>query len=233
MDNSPLGKLSAELRNEVYRLVVSAEKPLVVCKNHSAPELSAVQPALTRTCRQIREESLGMFYHANTFVMELITTMFWGDYVESDSIHQRTKEVSAWLQCTSQKHHDTIRHSKLVICKPEIEDAEYTDWRPLAQALKQCGYAREGQNQKLDAVVHNISEATDYADYEYLWRMCYTGPQIPAFIQGEKEYTRRFFSDLGLNVEADLQFLPSLHFERCGNCQGMLDLLSARVHEEQ
>ncbi|PPJ51504.1 hypothetical protein CBER1_07968 [Cercospora berteroae] len=192
-----------------------------------------MQPPLTRVCRQIREETLKMFYHGNTFVMEFIATTFRGHDPMSDNTHQRTKEVSAWLQCTSQEHHDTIKHAKLVICKPELENVHFTNWQSLINILKQCGYACEGGKQKLDAVMHSITDAADYAGYVRLWIPNHPASQVLFFVQATNQDARRFFKDLGLDVEVNLTFMPSLHFEGCGNCEGMPDLSGVRDFETQ
>ena len=57
MDDSPLNTLPAELRNEVYDLALSDETtdgfPIQITKPESA---------LTRACRQIRQETLAIYY---------------------------------------------------------------------------------------------------------------------------------------------------------------------------
>ncbi|KAK3063925.1 hypothetical protein LTS18_011639 [Coniosporium uncinatum] len=54
--------LPAELRNHIYRYALTESHELVI--SDSAPPQ---QPALTRTCRQIRTEALGIFYLNNGF----------------------------------------------------------------------------------------------------------------------------------------------------------------------
>ncbi|KAK3719148.1 hypothetical protein LTR37_004712 [Vermiconidia calcicola] len=75
MDNSPLAKLPAELRNRIYLLALRNEQPIiVVVRSGGRPqeayrrlyELRTPQ-ALTLTCKQIRNESINMFYSANAF----------------------------------------------------------------------------------------------------------------------------------------------------------------------
>jgi hypothetical protein len=53
--------LPAELRNQIWQLVVVSDVPLAIVG--SSPE----QPGLTRACRQTRNEALGFFYRKNTF----------------------------------------------------------------------------------------------------------------------------------------------------------------------
>ncbi|CAK1366565.1 unnamed protein product [Cercospora beticola] len=226
MDKSPLGRLSAELRNEIYQLLVLADKPLAVCKNHSTPESSATQPPITRVCRQIREESLGMFYHGNIFIMELISTTFWGHHPDWDDIHERTKEVTAWLQCTNQKNHDSTKHPVLMICVHVCERLKYVDWEPLMKALKACGYGRNSEEeQKLKVTVHIISDEANYENFAYSYDRVTYG-RVREFIQEMKDEASELFDASGLNVKVNLTWLHTLRFGHCLSCQGMVEELS-------
>ncbi|KAI7544330.1 F-actin capping protein, partial [Hortaea werneckii] len=80
MDNSPFTKLSAELRNEIYHLVLYSpegfnivyignilfEDKVLRNENHQ------IQPlARTATCKAMRTETLQLFYAINTFTFKL------------------------------------------------------------------------------------------------------------------------------------------------------------------
>ncbi|KAI7388471.1 hypothetical protein KC328_g8920 [Hortaea werneckii] len=80
MENSPFTKLSAELRNEIYHLVLYSpegfsivyignilfEDKVLRNENHQ------IQPlALTATCKALRTETLQLFYAINTFTFKL------------------------------------------------------------------------------------------------------------------------------------------------------------------
>ncbi|GAB1733470.1 hypothetical protein NU195Hw_g9374t1 [Hortaea werneckii] len=73
MENSPIATLSAELRNQIYHLVLTHPEPIVITSSMSGGKAwSRVARrrkllALTRTCRTIREESIKIFYAVNTF----------------------------------------------------------------------------------------------------------------------------------------------------------------------
>ncbi|KAI7240917.1 hypothetical protein KC343_g4442 [Hortaea werneckii] len=73
MENSPIATLSAELRNQIYHLVLTHPEPIVITSSMSGGKVwSRVARrrkllALTRTCRTIREESIKIFYAINTF----------------------------------------------------------------------------------------------------------------------------------------------------------------------
>ncbi|KAI7229122.1 F-actin capping protein [Hortaea werneckii] len=79
MDNSPFTKLSAELRNDIYHLVLYSPEGFnityignilfedKVLRN----ENNQVQPlALTATCKALRTETLQLFYAINTFTFK-------------------------------------------------------------------------------------------------------------------------------------------------------------------
>lgn len=57
--------LPAELRNEIWKLTLIEDCPIEIMTRKQTS--AGAQPPLTRTCRQIRSESLSMFYELNTF----------------------------------------------------------------------------------------------------------------------------------------------------------------------
>ena len=73
-------ELPAELRNRIYELVLVKEKPKLQC--FLPPTIVSIetmektqfiqQPALTRTCSQIRQESLPVFYGGNIFFISCL-----------------------------------------------------------------------------------------------------------------------------------------------------------------
>ncbi|KAK5132401.1 hypothetical protein LTR08_009084 [Meristemomyces frigidus] len=89
MDNSPLARLPAELRNDIYTLALTQPGRIhfpddlpTTCRCLTTPyiatdegwEIAPLSPnatALARTCRQIREESTELFYAENVFEFEL------------------------------------------------------------------------------------------------------------------------------------------------------------------
>ena len=61
--------LPPELRNRIYEIVVKIDvSPINICL-WNAVKIDK-QPAITRTCRQIRNESLPMYYQLNTFCFD-------------------------------------------------------------------------------------------------------------------------------------------------------------------
>ncbi|KAI7188729.1 hypothetical protein KC363_g5263 [Hortaea werneckii] len=73
MENSPFAKLSAELRNQIYHLVLAHSKPIGISSSRNGDKIwSQIARrrkllALTRACKAIREESIKIFYAINTF----------------------------------------------------------------------------------------------------------------------------------------------------------------------
>lgn len=73
----PLFRLPAELRNRIYELVLMFRHPLGAHRDlmgdweAEMTPCNVAQPALARTCRAIRSESLPIFYAQNTFVVTL------------------------------------------------------------------------------------------------------------------------------------------------------------------
>ncbi|KAK5127428.1 hypothetical protein LTR85_006767 [Meristemomyces frigidus] len=63
-------QLPAELRNRIYEAVLIQTDPIQVASVLTA----CTQPAFTRTCTQIREETLSMFYAYNTFIVDTVET---------------------------------------------------------------------------------------------------------------------------------------------------------------
>lgn len=61
IQQSRLLRLPAELRNMIWKFAITADRPLCIIG------ASPTQPALTRTCRQIRNESIRFFYRENSF----------------------------------------------------------------------------------------------------------------------------------------------------------------------
>jgi len=61
---SPLMKLPAELREHIYRYTIVSDSPIVTDPHDTA---TIKQPNLLLTCRQIRSETLPIYYRENTF----------------------------------------------------------------------------------------------------------------------------------------------------------------------
>lgn len=64
MDDSPLARLPQELRNYVYELAVTSDKPIRV-STEILPRWQA--PGLLQCCHQSRNEASGIYFGGNTF----------------------------------------------------------------------------------------------------------------------------------------------------------------------
>ncbi|KAK4554393.1 hypothetical protein LTR86_008601 [Recurvomyces mirabilis] len=71
MENSPLSRLPAELRSQIYELALTVAQPIEIKLQHDTKTVKAagVPLALTSTCRSIRKETLKLFYSINKFVL--------------------------------------------------------------------------------------------------------------------------------------------------------------------
>ena len=67
MDDSPLRRLPPELRNQIYTLAMALPKH--PCTNGGEHR----DPPLTQVCKEIRQDTLLMFYAVNT----IFTLVFW------------------------------------------------------------------------------------------------------------------------------------------------------------
>lgn len=68
MDASPLASLPAELRNEIYELVLLEQSEVIItADNNKQRSPDSVHPALTKVCKQIRTECHGTYFAVNDF----------------------------------------------------------------------------------------------------------------------------------------------------------------------
>jgi hypothetical protein len=93
---SPFLNLEAEFRNEIYRLAMVSEEPIVVEIADTPP----MDHPLLRTCRQIRIEAGGIYYQENKVIFA----------VRNLDI----RNVVGWLDRSS-AHHDLFANSQLAL----------------------------------------------------------------------------------------------------------------------
>lgn len=139
MDQSPFNKLSAELRNCIYDEVLASEKRSVVDINTK----QAAQPAITRVCRQMRDETLLLFYSSGTFYAHLIL-----DWKRSYSKY--AVALNEWLLDTSAACHQSVPCLALT-----LQTGQSPMWwlehdlRLLGKMLRHAGY----QSHRLRTIV--------------------------------------------------------------------------------
>ena len=86
-----LFELPRELRDLIYDLALHSDKPLVTFRVDDYQRESyveAIQPGLTRISRQVRKESLPVFYSTNAFILhsdepKLVDTQQWLKCIEN------------------------------------------------------------------------------------------------------------------------------------------------------
>lgn len=185
MENSLFSKLSAELRNDIYKRVLSADRSLAICSGPSDLR-KAKQPPITRVCSQIREETLQMFYHCNTFVAEISAHTNWTPDPDRWVIGKIDK-IEHWLQCTTAQNLANVQDLRLVMTLPDycyFEDAE-DDWEGLNQALRRFGLVEDGANPKMKVIACLRATTGDFKDFR----------------ERRKRETKAFFDSLEFEVE--------------------------------
>ncbi|KAK4953628.1 hypothetical protein LTR10_008231 [Elasticomyces elasticus] len=92
MDNSNLARMPAEIRNVIFGLCLDQDEPLVI-DQYSVSKL----PAITATCKQIRDETMSKYYVGRTVVIKLPSP----DDHDIDSLEPAMKKtidyVSRWM----------------------------------------------------------------------------------------------------------------------------------------
>ena len=160
MDNSPFRKLSAELRKTIWEQVVTDPNYINIDSDE------AEQPEITKVCKEIRSETLLMFYKRNTFVAVLEN---FDDYRDDDA----EQEVHGLIRFAKIRPAYTAAVGVLVIHMTYYTDKPYAasyhffkrnadKWTDLARELNRAGY--KGRNLDMtihveDALGHNRSAA--------------------------------------------------------------------------
>lgn len=147
--DSPLLRLPAELRNRIFALVIGQEKTITLWKhrgtNHwdrpiADPRLSvlnrqAMRPALLRTSRQIRRETVAVFYSTTIFRINMAETQ---DFEELRK--NNFAQVEAWLRKIAPVYQRLMRLSVSIYTKRQYP----VDTRLLLKRLFPTGYS-DGQ----------------------------------------------------------------------------------------
>lgn len=112
MENSPLGRLSPELRNKIYEIVFT---PLAY--SHQKPgytplAIAARYNSMTKTCRQLRLETRAMFWNSRNFCLVTEANMFSPE--DYQRISRSTRRVGDLL--TSLGKHVVSKIGNLAIC---------------------------------------------------------------------------------------------------------------------
>ncbi|GAB7364779.1 hypothetical protein MBLNU230_g5577t1 [Neophaeotheca triangularis] len=139
MNNSPFNKLPPEIRNIIWELTVTSPTDIDVTnsqdyrKGHEPSRSQRInyrtlfqpskhskkmtadrqQPPLTLSCRQIRNESLGLYYSANTFIHMLIVPFYAPDFL--DRTGAPLKRLTTWLKAIHPVNLPALRKIKITL----------------------------------------------------------------------------------------------------------------------
>ncbi|KAK5705570.1 hypothetical protein LTR97_002689 [Elasticomyces elasticus] len=128
--------LPPEIRNRIFEHVVSSHN---VCSDASttidlqglwrrgAPyKYAAAQPAITRVSRQLRKDTLEMFYNVNQFVIELTGLYTWDLASVGDC------KASQWLEAVGRQHAAAMKNITVKYCPYELRSLNTTIDRVMA-----------------------------------------------------------------------------------------------------
>jgi len=142
MDHSPLHDLPLEIRNRIWQYTVF-EPDDVLIKQPTYRQASWMQPGITRTCKQVRQETLHMFYACNIFVAKMDPHTWQGSRGQNKTVK--------WLRRTKQEYHALIAGLRIEFSVGYVGDgasrfytglstASQKKWTSLAEALLTEGY---------------------------------------------------------------------------------------------
>ncbi|SMQ53595.1 unnamed protein product [Zymoseptoria tritici ST99CH_3D1] len=149
--NCHFGKLSPELRNEVYSYLLPENQTIQLIPKIQPPgnrekDFKEVQPPITRACSQIRGETKPMLYGNNEFIIPL------GDHVsvvnEYETIRNSVLRAAAWLR-RNPANESPLKGQLVFAVHILVEDWTdgmiYVDraWGELVRALQRRGYSEK------------------------------------------------------------------------------------------
>ena len=117
MENSPLDRLSPEIRNAVYAHTLKQDYICTIFPYERGFSYGkGVEPDLTRVCKQIRQESQLLYYSINTFMV----------YVNSPCNRNHNK-LSEWLESIGEGRASSIQQLKIFMGGVDRRDWEDGD----------------------------------------------------------------------------------------------------------
>lgn len=196
MDYSLLSRLSAEIRNRIWLLAVTGvnddddedKGDNVFCLDDG----EGTQPSITRTCRQIRAESLLMFYANSEFLawdVDFETPFGAPGPTSEKQLRELIDLICRWLHAVPREYHVV---TKKVHIRTHVDvswwmmdwDIRCDSWEILVRELNACGYFEP----RLTASVELCKEG----------RMISQWNKVRA---DDGTDIKQAFQDLGLNVE--------------------------------
>lgn len=183
---SPLLRLPAELRNRIFELVVGQQKTVAVWKhrgtNHWGRPIAerltsnlnrqGIRPALLRTSRQIRRETVAVFYSTTVFMINMAETQDFEDLRKNNF-----DQVEAWLRKIAPVYQRLMRLTVSVYTKRRYP----VDTRLLLKRLFPTGHSDEKYAIWFDRFLVKLerSTATEERDYYRIHQM--EGSTIKSF----------------------------------------------------
>ena len=176
MDNSPFQRLPAELRGLIWKFAVTEEHDIIINGRDLSDQDNWLQPSISRVCKQIRLDCLGMFYASNVFKIGTFIGEFWNDLADVPTgidengaeryvrgVEEFCQAVTQWLIGTTAEHHALLHLLSMEVYVDSSFDSlqEFIDseeyWRDLARLLRRYGYV----DRRLKIVV----EVRNYTDH--------------------------------------------------------------------
>ena len=119
-------KLSAELRNKIYELVLIGNQPIDLSTQS--------QPNLSGTCKLIRSECLPMYFGSNKF-----------EYSTTSGGHSGFQGLMIWLKRIGRRNHSKMRSVRIVVrqgCMITSMDDANDAWTRMIPKLMRWGAPR-------------------------------------------------------------------------------------------
>ncbi|KJX92692.1 hypothetical protein TI39_contig5831g00006 [Zymoseptoria brevis] len=147
MDNCGFGKLSAELRNRIYDQVLPDDDEIEVYSANLSKPSEDYQPPITQVCREMRAETLPMFYGRNQFVLPLTTEDEHGTHWHV-LLENSTDKAEKWLEYNTGAL-SLLKRSLIISAEFEgdVLTKKWYDhkrpWKRLKEVLRASGYSEE------------------------------------------------------------------------------------------
>ncbi|KAK3080483.1 hypothetical protein LTS18_000937 [Coniosporium uncinatum] len=128
--------LPAELRNKIYKLAVTTREP----NSHRTAFLAqhAHQPAITKASRQIRAESLPLYYSENTIEVDLTDEWEIDDSDDEQDEADEKRSVVWFRRWVAAFWNSHVKHVEHISIRYQVFRAEppYLDWTPTKAHMK-------------------------------------------------------------------------------------------------
>ncbi|KAK5715099.1 hypothetical protein LTR15_010515 [Elasticomyces elasticus] len=187
-------KLSAELRNNIYELVLLSEDSIDI--------RTETQPAIARTCRQIREECIQIYYGQSKF-----------EFVTASAQDDTLDDIAHWLERIGPEHCRVLSTIKIKTGVPnglmlDDEDTTHqkTPWARMPLRMKELGIT-EG----LAVDVELQQEPFKDVWVELIRQQITLKETVHGFEKRRTECMRAYVESLGATILGRKQAEPCLH----------------------